>query len=157
MRIKIWMAILWVLFAALAERGQPQHDHYPQFMELGNRAYNGQKYDLAIDYYQSAIEDKDDCWQAYVGLGNCAFYQKKYKDALKYYEKAFKINPDNSELQRFVAYLRSRLGAVPTPTPAPRWAPAPYPLWPRFPPLNPMTPVRRPLKGPFLTLKPLIC
>lgn len=110
-----------------------QNDHYPQYMEMGNRAYNGQKYDLAIDYYQSAIDDKDDCWQAYVGLGNCAFYQKKYKDALKYYEKAYKINPDNSELQKFVYYLRNKL-APPTPTPVPQWAPLPLPALAPLPP-----------------------
>jgi tetratricopeptide (TPR) repeat protein len=134
--------LFWAL--SMGAVAYAQNDHYPQFMEMGNRAYNNQKYDLAIDYYQSAIDDKDDCWQAYVGLGNCAFYQKKYRDALKNYEKAYKINPDSAELARFVAYLRNRLGVVPTPTPAPRWAPAPLPALAPLPPLGPLTPLPRP-------------
>lgn len=143
MRNKLWMGF-FLLFCISVSGAYAQNDHYPQFMERGNRAYSGQKYDLAIDYYQSAIDDKDDCWQAYVGLGNCAFYQKKYKDALKYYEKAYKINPDNSELQKFVYYLRNKLAPAPTPTPVPRWAPAPLPGLAPLPPLGPVTPIPRP-------------
>jgi tetratricopeptide (TPR) repeat protein len=144
MKIKITVVLLLVFIAGFTAQAQAQNDHYPQFMEMGNRAYNNQKYDLAVDYYQSAIEDKDDCWQAYVGLGNCAFYRKKYKDALKNYEKAYKINPDNSELARFVAYLRSKLGAAPTPTPVPRWSPPPLPALAPLPSLGSVTPVSRP-------------
>ncbi len=96
-----------------------QNDHYPQFMEMGNKAYNNEKYELAMDYYNSAIDDNPDCWQAYVGLGNCFYYRKKYKDSLKSYEKALKMNPGNSDLMKFVQFLRGKVGllAVPTPTP----------------------------------------
>jgi tetratricopeptide (TPR) repeat protein len=144
MRNKLWMGSLLLLWIGVSGIAYAQNDHYPQFMERGNRAYNSQKYDLAIDYYQSAIDDKDDCWQAYVGLGNCAFYQKKYKDALNYYEKAYKINPDNSELAKFVYYLRNKLAPAPTPTPIPRWAPLPLPALAPLPPLGPVTPIPRP-------------
>ena len=136
MKQSILSAIILILFSGVVGTLRAQNDHYPEFMEMGNLAYNGQKYDLAIDYYQSAIDDKEDCWQAYVGLGNCAFYQKRYKDALKYYEKAYKIDPDNGELAKFVSYLRSKVAVAPTPTPLPRWAPAPLPALAPLPPLG---------------------
>jgi tetratricopeptide (TPR) repeat protein len=96
-----------------------QNDHYPQFMEMGNRAYNNQNIDLARDYYQSALDDNSDCWQAYVGLGNCDYAKKKFKEALKNYEKALKMHPDNPNLTQFLQALRYKMGIFPTPTPTP--------------------------------------
>lgn len=102
-----------------------QNDHFPQFMEMGNKALANGKYDLALEYYQSAVDDNADCWQAYVGMGNCYYYEKKLKESLKAYQQAQKINPDNPELGRFILFLRSKIGAVapkPTPTPLPGFA-----------------------------------
>ncbi len=93
---------------------------------------DGEKYDLAVEYYNSAIDDNPDCWQAYVGLGNCSYYQKKYKESLKNYEKALKMDPDNSELVKFVQFLRAKIGpsALPTPTPVSPALPAGLPALP---------------------------
>ena len=113
-----------------------QNDHYPEYMEMGNQAMAAEKFDLAIDYFGSAIEDKEDCWQAYVGLGNCYYYKKKFKDALKNYEKALKIHPDNPDLTKFVQNLRYKLGIYPTPTPIP--SPTPLPLGAPLPGLPPL-------------------
>jgi tetratricopeptide (TPR) repeat protein len=117
---------------ALAGRTRAQDDHYPQFMDMGNRAYQTQKYDLAVEYYLAALDDNPKCWQADVGLGNCRYYQKKLPQALKAYEAALQINPENPELARFIAFLRSQIGggAVPTPTPVPA---APLPTLPPLP------------------------
>ena len=111
----------WVLFLALVlvAPAKAQNDHYPQFMEMGNRAYNSQNYDLAKDYYQSALDDNQDCWQAYVGLGNCEYVKKKFKEALKDYEKALKMKPENPTLTQFLQALRYKMGIFPTPTPTP--------------------------------------
>lgn len=120
----IFLFLLWVASPA---RLHAQNDHYPQYMEMGNTAYNGQKYDLAMEYYNSAIDDNPDCWQAYVGLGNCYYYQKKYKDSLKNYEKALKMDPDNSELVKFVQFLRAKVGVLAAPTPTPTAIPQALP------------------------------
>ena len=109
--------LLWSL--AFAGSLKAQNDHYPQFMDMGNRAYNNQNYELATDYYQSALDDNSDCWQAYVGLGNCEYAKKKFKDALKNYETALKMHPDNPTLSQFLQALRYKMGIFPTPTPAP--------------------------------------
>jgi hypothetical protein len=125
-----------VLGGGFAVAALAQYDHFPQFMDNAKRAYMNEKYDLALEYYQSAIEDKSDGWQAYVGLGNCYYYMKKPKEALKAYEKALSINPDNPTLVRFVQALRARMGVLlipPTPTPA-RFMPTPTPTWIPLPP-----------------------
>lgn len=128
--------LLGTALALVPARSWAQNDHYPEYMQMGNQALASEKFDLAIDYFNSAIEDKEDCWQAYVGLGNCYYYKKKFKDALMNYEKALKIHPDNPDLTRFVQNLRTKLGIYPTPTPVPTPTPLPYgaPL-PGLPPL----------------------
>lgn len=114
-----FVAVAFFCFAVLASTASAQNDHYPQFMDMGNRAYNNQNYDLATDYYQSALDDNSDCWQAYVGLGNCDYAKKKFKDALKNYETALKMHPDNPTLTQFLQALRYKMGIFPTPTPKP--------------------------------------
>jgi tetratricopeptide (TPR) repeat protein len=135
MNRKILSAFILFFVAGAFSLLRAQNDHYPQFMEMGNQAYNSQKYDLAIEYYNSAIDDKTDCWQAYVGLGNCYYYQKKFKDSLKNYEIALKMDPNNDELVKFVQFLRAKVGASVTPTPTPR--PLAQPLPTGLPPLPP--------------------
>lgn len=126
---KILIIAAGLLWVSLAAPAAAQYDHYPQFMDNANRAYMNEKYDLAMEYYGSAIEDKADGWQAYVGLGNCYYYKKKPKEALKAYEKALSLNPDNPTLARFIQALRARMGVLafpPTPTPV-RFMPTPTP------------------------------
>ena len=122
------LGLLLLLAGPFAAQSWGQNDHYPQFMDMGNRAYAGEKYDLAKDYYQSALDDNSDCWQAYVGLGNCAYAKGNLKEALKNYETALKMNPDNPTLERFLQALRYKMGIFPTPTPRPMPAlPTPIP------------------------------
>ena len=123
MRSKTLKMLLFLSLAGGATSAlRAQNDHFPQFMEMGNKALNNGKYEMAAEYYQSAIDDNPNCWQAYVGMGNCYYYEKKLKDSLKAYQQAQKINPDNSELGRFILFLRTKMGATlprPTPTPLP--------------------------------------
>lgn len=138
MKRSYWIGLALLGLMSLAGPALAQNDHYPQYMIMGNTAYNNQRYDLAIEYYESAIDDNQDWWPAYVGLGNCYFAKKKLKDALKNYEKAFKINPDNPTLARFLNNLRYKMGIVPTPTPMPSNAmPPPFPVPSQPPPLPP--------------------
>jgi len=108
---------------------------------MGNKALANKSFDLALDYYNSAIDDKDDCWQAYVGLGNCYYFQKKYKDSLKNYEKALKINPNNGELVKFIQFLKTKMGLYSIPTPVPTWTPIPVPTLVPLPPLGSTPPI----------------
>lgn len=96
-----------------------QNDHYPEFMEMANKAYADKKIDLALTYYQAAADDNEDYWPAYQGLGSCYYLKGKKKEALKAFEKALSLNPDNPQISRFVQALRKLLGLAPLPTPTP--------------------------------------
>lgn len=122
--------VLTLLLSGLTAPLWAQNDHYPQFMQMANTAYGSQKYELAIEYFQAAIDDNSDWWPAYVGLANCYYAQKKYKDALQNYETALKMHPDNPTLSRFLDAFRRKLN-TPTPTPVPlRYQTTPLPQLP---------------------------
>jgi tetratricopeptide (TPR) repeat protein len=122
------LALLSLLLNGFAGPASAQ-DHYPQYMQMAKRAFDNQKYELAVSYYESAIDDKSEYWQAYVGLGNCYYYLKRYKDSLKNYEKALQMNPNNPNLLQFIQFLKTKMGvvALPTPTPTPTAPPPSLP------------------------------
>ncbi len=61
--------------------------------------YNQQKYKLALDDYNKAIELNPNYALAYYNRGNLYRRQQKYKLALDDYNQAIKINPNDAELQ----------------------------------------------------------
>ena len=99
-----------ILFALLAFPVFAQ-DHYPEYMQMARKAFDSGKYDLAIAYYESALDDKHDYWPAYQGIGTCFYLKGRKKEALKAFEKALKINPGNARLAAFVENLRRQLAA----------------------------------------------
>jgi len=88
-------------------------DHFPEYMKMARQAFDAKKYDLAIGYYESALDDRNDYWAAYQGIATCHYYKGRKKDALKFFEKALKFNPGNAQLKAFVEALRKQLGAPP--------------------------------------------
>ncbi len=59
--------------------------------------YNQQKYKLALDDYNKAIELNPNYALAYYNRGNLYRRQQKYKLALDDYNQAIKINPNDAE------------------------------------------------------------
>jgi len=90
-------------------------DHYPDYMKMALKAFQNKNYDLAIGYYESALDDKQDYWPAYQGIGVCYYYKRKNKDALKAFETALKLNPGNARLTAFIDYLRRQLATPKVP------------------------------------------
>jgi len=84
-----------LLIACSSSRVLAQNDHYPQYMQMALVAYNNNHYDLAITYYESALDDNVDWWPAFLGLGNCYYAKGKINEALKNYSQALKMHPDN--------------------------------------------------------------
>ncbi len=106
-----------------------QNYHYKDYMRLATRAYESKKYDMALEYYQAAADDKEDYWQAYQGLGTCYYLKGKKKECLAAFEKAYQLNPENAALLQFIQALRRVLGmlplVIPTPTPVVNSMPVP--------------------------------
>jgi tetratricopeptide (TPR) repeat protein len=86
---------------------------------MGTRAFEKKQYDLAISYYNSAIDEDINYWPAYQALGTVFYIKKDYKDTLKNFEKALELNPDSATLRKFVNGLRTYMHIAPLPTPTP--------------------------------------
>jgi tetratricopeptide (TPR) repeat protein len=95
--------------------------HAPDFVRMGTQAFHNKQYDMAISYYNSAIDEDMNYWPAYQALGIVYYYKKNYKEAEKNFEKALELNTDNPSLRKFVNGLRAylHLPALPAPTPTP--------------------------------------
>lgn len=96
-------------------------EHAPDYVRMGTQAFEKKQYDLAISYYNSAIDEDITYWPAYQALGTIYYMRKDYKEALKNFQKASELNPDSDPLRKFVKGLRAylRLPALPDPTPTP--------------------------------------
>jgi tetratricopeptide (TPR) repeat protein len=104
------LAVPAVLFA---------QEHASDYVRMGTRAFEKKQYDLAISYYNSAIDEDMNYWPAYQALGTIYYIKKDYKETLKNFEKALELNPDSETLRKFVAGLRAYMHLAPLPTPTP--------------------------------------
>lgn len=109
MKRNSWMALLLALSWTGTVLAQ---DHYPDYMKMALKAFQNKNYDLAIGYYESALDDKQDYWPAYQGIGICHYYKRNNKEALKAFEKALKLVPNDSpgraRLLAFIDHLRKQ-------------------------------------------------
>jgi hypothetical protein len=119
-----WFAVTLLFFILGLAGSSSAQDQSIQAYQSGNQAYTQRNYDQAIQYYQSAVQQNPNLWQAYQGLGNC-YYAKGDKDtALANYQKSLSINPNNPQLSQFVQTIQPQ--AAPA-LPASNGAPASNP------------------------------
>lgn len=108
--IAVWLGLETPVFAQA---------HAPDFVRMGTQAFHNKQYDMAISYYNSAIDENIDYWPAYQSLGIVYYAKKNYKEALKNFQKAYELNPTNEPLRKFVNALRVYLRMTPLPAPTP--------------------------------------
>jgi tetratricopeptide (TPR) repeat protein len=78
------------------------------------RLYNSHDYSQAAQYFQAAIQQDPDNWQAYQGLGLCDYAQGDKAGAKQAFDQSLRIHPNNPQLARFDESLDS------TSSPSPR-------------------------------------
>ena len=75
--------------------------HYLSISQLYNLIglkYNDKKkFDIAMTFYQKAIEFNSTEYEAYTNIGNIFYNRKDYKKAIEFYSKSIDINPTNQE------------------------------------------------------------
>jgi tetratricopeptide (TPR) repeat protein len=76
-----------------------------EYFTKGNNAYNNELYELAIEYYQKAIDINPNYADAYLNMGVAYYEQKNYPQAIQYYQKAIEINSNNAQ-----AYYNYNMG-----------------------------------------------
>lgn len=104
-----------LLFFGLSASSWAQ-DQSIQYYQAGNSTYSQKNYDMAIRYYQGAVQINPQMWQAYQGMGNCYYAKGDKQNALTNYQKALSINSNNPQLSSFVQTLQAQVGTAPAET-----------------------------------------
>lgn len=65
------------------------------FFNEGNKLYNDQDYEKAIDYYKKAIENNENQGGSYYNCGVCFIKLKDYNSAINMLKKAIEIQRDS--------------------------------------------------------------
>ncbi len=65
------------------------------------------KSDLALQYFDAAIQTDPTHWQAYMAKGTCQYQMGNKEGALASFEKSLALHPDNASLEQFVATMKS--------------------------------------------------
>lgn len=108
------LAALFLLFLGFAGLS-PAQDQATPYYNAGNTYYGQKNYDMAIRYYQAAVQFNPNMWQAYQGMGNSYYAKGDKANALTNYQKSLSINPNNPQLSQFVQVLQPQVGTAPPP------------------------------------------
>jgi tetratricopeptide (TPR) repeat protein len=86
--------------------------HFPEALyDLGVIEQGKKNWDLAVTYYQRAIEQQTDYWPAWNNMGNTLFAMGRQDPALRCFETTLRLNPDYWPAQYNIAvvhYLNGR-------------------------------------------------
>ncbi|MEQ8153844.1 MAG: tetratricopeptide repeat protein [Clostridiaceae bacterium] len=65
------------------------------FFQEANNLYNRRNYNEALNYYEKAIEIKENLSCSYFNAGVCAIKMKNYSVSIKYLEKAITLSKES--------------------------------------------------------------
>lgn len=88
--------IFTLLFVMIAAKSQNVTD----VAEQANRLYKEQKYESALNLYDSIQKMGYESAQLYYNIGNSYYKTKQIPQAILYYEKALKLDPKNEKAER---------------------------------------------------------
>lgn len=77
-----------------------------EYYAAGLKLFKDQDYEKSIKYFQAALEQKSDYWQAYQYLGEAYYMTANRTEAVAAMEKSLRLHSDNPELRRFVERVR---------------------------------------------------
>ena len=72
-------------------------NHTGALIESGNAAFEAERYDDAVFFYEKALEQKSDCVEAIYNIANIYFKQKKFAAAIRYFHRCIDHDPDFPE------------------------------------------------------------
>lgn len=78
-----------------------------EYYQAGMRLYNRHDYNEAARYFQSAVEQDPNDWQAYQMLGMCDYSLGDKEGAKKAFDQSLRIHPNNPQLAKFDESLSS--------------------------------------------------
>ena len=77
------------------------------FFEQANTLYNEGKFDEAIKYYESIIDNGMHSSELYFNLGNTHYKLNNIAPSIYYYEKAALLNPNDSEIKNNLSFAKN--------------------------------------------------
>ena len=83
---------------------------YVEYYNLGESYFKLENYSKAAEYYELALNKKDQYWAAYYKLGKCYVYSSNWNSALPVYKNILKRDPENSSIKASLAYIYSMQG-----------------------------------------------
>ncbi len=83
---------------------------YAEYFLLGDSYYKLEDYKKAAEYYELAMNKKDQYWAAYYKLAKCYVFASDWEKALPMYKTILERDPDNASLKASVAYIYSMKG-----------------------------------------------
>lgn len=75
--------------------------------EQGNTLYNDGNYTLAIEKYQTILENGKHSAELYFNLGNAYYKLNNIAPSIYYYEKALQLAPNDKEILNNIAFARN--------------------------------------------------
>jgi len=76
-------------------------------LEIGNKAYQDEHYDIAIQNYIEAISNNQKSSDLFYNLGNAYFRTNEIGEAIWAYEQALKIDPSNTDIIYNLTYTNN--------------------------------------------------
>ncbi len=102
MKIRLSWIILLCCLGVQADTPQRQ-------LQEANEAYQQKNYTLAIDRYESLVQEGVQSKELYYNLGNAYYRNQRLGKAILYYERALKLAPNDADIQhnlQIAAYER---------------------------------------------------
>lgn len=75
--------------------------------EQGNTLYNDENYTLAIEKYQSILDNGKHSAELYFNLGNAYYKLNNIAPSIYYYEKALQLAPNDKDILNNIAFARN--------------------------------------------------
>lgn len=99
MRNIILKYLVLLLFALFVDANVNLYgDTADELFNNGNENYSNGEYELAIENYQTVLDNGYESFELFYNMGNAYFRLNKVGKSILYYEKARKINPDDDDL-----------------------------------------------------------
>lgn len=91
-----------------------QETKLQSFFTEATKAYNEANYELAIDYYQTILEEGYESFAVYYNLANAYYKQNQIAYSIFNYEKALLLNPNDSDLIKNLNFAKKMtIDAIP--------------------------------------------
>jgi len=95
--------LLFFIFSSVMIFAQPE-----VFMQQGNRYYQKQNYDQAVQSYLKVLDEGYESAELYYNLGDAYYRDGKLGYAILNYERALKLSPGDDDIRHNLALANSR-------------------------------------------------